>query len=66
MDGENNGSKPYEQIDDLGGFQTPYFWVQHPYPQNHSRLRKNSKKSPTGELEEFVKKKINHLEDHPS
>ena len=20
MDGENNGSKPYEQIDDLGGF----------------------------------------------
>ena len=23
MDGENNG-KPYEQMDDLGGF--PYFW----------------------------------------
>ena len=21
MDGENNGSKPYEQMDDLGGFQ---------------------------------------------
>ncbi len=20
MDGENNGSKPYEQMDDLGGF----------------------------------------------
>ena len=25
MDGENNGSKPYEQMDDLGGF-----W-KHPY-----------------------------------
>ena len=25
MDGENNG-KPYEQMDDLGGF-SPYFWV---------------------------------------
>ena len=24
MDGENKG-KPYEQMDDLGGF--PYFWV---------------------------------------
>ena len=28
MDGENNGSKPYEQMDDLGVF--PYFW-KHPY-----------------------------------
>ena len=28
MDGENNG-KPYEQMDDLGGF--PLFLVQHPY-----------------------------------
>ena len=27
MDGENNGSKPYEQMDDLGGFTNPYFWV---------------------------------------
>ena len=27
MDGENNG-KPYEQMDDLGGF--PIFLVQHP------------------------------------
>ena len=26
MDGENNGSKPYEQMDDLGG-KNPYFWV---------------------------------------
>ncbi len=29
MDGENNGSKPYEQMDDLdwfGGF-SQYFWV---------------------------------------
>ncbi len=26
MDGENNGSKPYEQMDDLGGFFHPYFW----------------------------------------
>ncbi len=25
MDGENNGSKPYEQMDDLGGFTTPIF-----------------------------------------
>ena len=25
MDGENNG-KPYEQMDDLGGFYHPYFW----------------------------------------
>ena len=29
MDGENNGSKPYEQMDDLGG-KNPYFW-KHPY-----------------------------------
>ena len=26
MDGENNGSKPYEQLDDLGG-KHPYFGV---------------------------------------
>ena len=26
MDGENNGSKPYEQMDDLG-VKTHYFWV---------------------------------------
>ena len=27
----NNGSKPYEQMDDLGGcFTTPLFLVQHP------------------------------------
>ena len=25
MDGENNGT-PYEQMDDLGGFNHPYFW----------------------------------------
>ena len=25
MDGENHGSKPYEQMDDLGG-KTQYFW----------------------------------------
>ena len=29
MDGENNGSKPYFQMDDLGGFP-PYFW-KYPY-----------------------------------
>ncbi len=29
MDGENNGSKPYEQMDDLGG-KNPLFLVQHP------------------------------------
>ncbi len=28
MDGENNG-KPYEQMDDLGGKNHPYFW-KHP------------------------------------
>ena len=28
MDGENNGNpKPYEQMDDLGGYSIPYFWV---------------------------------------
>ena len=27
MDGENNGSKPYEQMDGLGGGEKhPYFW----------------------------------------
>ena len=26
MDGENNGFKPYEQMDDLGGKNHPYFW----------------------------------------
>ena len=26
-----NGSKPYEQMDDLGGPQPPLFLVQHPY-----------------------------------
>ena len=30
MDGENNGSKPYEQMDDFGG-NLPLFLVQHPY-----------------------------------
>ena len=25
MDGESNGPKTYEQIDDLGGFTTPIF-----------------------------------------
>ena len=25
MDGENNGKPPYEEMDDLGGFQTPIF-----------------------------------------
>ena len=25
MDGENNGSKPYEQMDDLGGKLPPIF-----------------------------------------
>ncbi len=29
MDGENHGSKPYEQMDDLGG-KNPYFWVNTP------------------------------------
>ena len=27
MDGENNGSKPYEQMDDLRGKKPPIFWV---------------------------------------
>ena len=30
MDGENSGSKPYEQMDDLGGKPPPLFLVQHP------------------------------------
>ena len=29
MDGENNGSKPYEQMDDLGIYH-PYFWFNTP------------------------------------
>ena len=28
---ENNGSKPYEQMDDLGGKIFPLFLVQHPF-----------------------------------
>ena len=32
MDGENHGSKPYEQMDDLGGvFNHPLFLEGHPY-----------------------------------
>ena len=30
MDGENNGSKPYEQMDDLGAKNTPLFLEGHP------------------------------------
>ncbi len=30
MDGENNG-KPYEQMDDLGGYISPLFLEGHPY-----------------------------------
>ena len=30
MDGENNGSKPYEQMEDLGGNNPPLFLAQHP------------------------------------
>ena len=30
MDGENNG-KPYEQMDDLGGFTTPIFGNTHSF-----------------------------------
>ena len=30
MDGENHGSKPYEQMDVLGG-KNPYFWVDTPF-----------------------------------
>ncbi len=29
MDGENNGSKPYEQMDDLGCKNTPIFGNTH-------------------------------------
>ena len=32
MDGENNGSKPYEQMDALAVFY-PLFLVQHPFSQ---------------------------------
>ena len=41
MDGENNGSKPYEQMDDFGGFTTPIFgstpicWVVPPPSNSH-------------------------------
>ena len=32
MDGENNGSKPYEQMDDLGGYRVtvPLFFLETP------------------------------------
>ena len=35
MDGENNGSKPYEQMDDLGVplFFGNIFFLKHPYIQ---------------------------------
>ena len=41
MDGENNGSKPYEQMDDLGGFPTifenTHMTIQlHPFAANYS------------------------------
>ena len=29
MDGEKIGSKPYEQMDDLGGYKTPIFGNTH-------------------------------------
>ena len=44
MDGENKGSKPYEQMDDLGG--PPLFLVQHPYQTtNHGFVNMNHKVS---------------------
>ncbi len=33
MDGENNGSKPYEQMDDLGGKIPRFFGKKHPQLQ---------------------------------
>ena len=46
MDGENHGSKPYEQIDDLGGFPpifgntqlSPFFLVDL-FPQINQRTK---------------------------
>ncbi len=38
MDGENKGSKPYEQMDDLG---VALFLVQHPYLVKLARDRKH-------------------------
>ncbi len=35
MDGENNG-KPYEQMDDLGGFTTPIFGLTPIYIYIHT------------------------------
>ena len=41
MDGENNGSKPYEQMDDFGRFSL-FVLVQHPhqYTSNNYTLIK--------------------------
>ena len=38
MDGENKGSKPYEQMDDLGG-KTPYSW-KHPVGNDQSPFQR--------------------------
>ena len=39
MDGENNGSNPYEQMDDLGLKTYPYFWFN-----THIELKRSVEK----------------------
>ena len=49
---ENHGSKPYEQMDDLGGFQSPYFWLETPIYSKVKQtiLPRKLRKSPLARL----------------
>ncbi len=50
MDGENTGSKPYEQMDDLGG-KLPLFLGWHPiFDHKHDKPRKLWSSSDIGDL----------------
>ena len=58
MDGENNGSKPYEQMDDLGGGGFRIIFWKHPYISSNfigfifCWVKKNPKKHSQLHLEE--------------
>ena len=52
---ENNGSKPYEQMDDLGVFYHPYFWfnihiIITLWGGNNNKTKKNTMKIPLSQL----------------
>ena len=46
MDGENNGSKPYEQMDDLGGFMKPPILGSTPISPKSFTTSKQFQKNP--------------------